>query len=135
MDQNDASRPKWILLLYLIPVWGPPIWDSESERIGKQKCTPLGARLHAISDLFGYLSLLSLPTLLIMLLSGAFQRYSLWLLIVPYAFTNIARCLYGYSWKLAEQKGFQVDDNRIASWIEDGEIRTFKYEGEQSSSD
>lgn len=136
MEHKHESKPKWILLLYLIPIWFPPIWDSESERIGKQKCTPLGARLHGISDLFGFMSLLSLPTVLVTLLfevfRGTFQRHSLWLLIVPYVFTNIARCLYSYSWNLADRKGFRLDDNRVASWIEDGEERTFKYGGQQS---
>ena len=27
-----------------------PMRDSESQRIGKQKCTPLGYRLHTASD-------------------------------------------------------------------------------------
>lgn len=136
MDHKDQPRPKWIALLFLIPVWFPPIWDSESERIGKQKCTPLGATLHGVSDLLGIVSLLSLPVVLVTLVvevfSGTFERRSLWLLIVPYAFTNLARCLYRYSWKLAERKNFQYDDNRVASWIEDGERRTFNYEGQQS---
>jgi hypothetical protein len=39
-----------------------PMWDNEAERIGKQKCTPLGYALHAISDLIGFIALL-LPRL------------------------------------------------------------------------
>lgn len=135
MATNDKP-PKWILLLYLIPVWFPPIWDSESERIGKQKCTPFGAMLHGVSDLFGLVSLISVPTVLIALLvelvKGPFQLHSLWLLLVPYVFTNIGRFLYGYSWKLAERNGFQYDDNRVASWVENGERRTFKHKEKQS---
>lgn len=126
------TKPTWTLLLYLIPVWGPPIWDSESERIGKRKCTPLGATLHSCSDLLGFVSLLSLPTILAILLRdlsrGTLQRHSLWLLLVPYVFTNIARYLYKYSWKLATRWGFQYGDDGVARWVEDGQERTFKYE-------
>lgn len=134
MCNTPNARPKWTLLLFLIPVWGPPIWDSESERIGKQKCTPLGATLHSCSDLLGLMSQLSLPTILAILLRnlfrGTFQRHSLWLLLVPYLLTNIARFLYSYSWKLADRKGFRYGDDRVARWIEDGQERTFKYEGQ-----
>jgi hypothetical protein len=136
MDQNDEPAPKWWLLIYLMPVWFPPIWDSETERIGKQKCTRLGANLHAASDLIGFVSMPSLLTVLITLfvevVRGTFRGHSLWLLLVPYAFTNIARFLYGYSWKLAERKGFQYDENRVASWMEDGVSRSFKYEENES---
>lgn len=125
-----------MLLLYLIPVWGPPIWGSEAERIGKRKCTPLGAALHGCSDLLGGASFLSVPIILVILLRdlsrGTFQRHSLWLLLVPYVFTNIARFLYGYSWHLAERRGFRYGDDRVARWIEDGQERTFKYEGQYS---
>jgi hypothetical protein len=27
-----------------------PMWNSETERIGKQRCTPLGYALHGISE-------------------------------------------------------------------------------------
>ena len=46
-----------------------PMWDSESERIGKQKCTPLGYKLHGISDLIGFASLL------LLLVTGVYLRY------------------------------------------------------------
>ena len=36
------------------------MWDNESERIGKQRCTPLGYALHVVSDLIGFLGLLLL---------------------------------------------------------------------------
>jgi hypothetical protein len=135
-DQNDESTPEWFVLSLLMPVWFPPIWDSESERIGKRKCTPVGAMLHTVSNLIGLASLISLPAVLVTLavevVKGTIQGRSLWLLLVPYAFTNLARLIYGYSWKLAERKGFEYGDDRVASWMEIGIGRSFKYEGSKS---
>jgi len=33
-----------------------PIWDNESQRIGKQKCTPLGYKLHGTAEGLGLIS-------------------------------------------------------------------------------
>ena len=30
-----------------------PMWDHESERISKQRCTPVGYALHVVADLLG----------------------------------------------------------------------------------
>ena len=35
-----------------------PMWDNESQRIGKQKCTPKGYNLHVIAELLGFIGLL-----------------------------------------------------------------------------
>jgi hypothetical protein len=37
-----------------------PMWDSKSQRLGKQKCTPRGYWLHAVSDLAGFFVLVLL---------------------------------------------------------------------------
>ncbi len=31
-----------------------PMWDNESERVGMQKCTPLGYRLHHTGEGVGF---------------------------------------------------------------------------------
>jgi hypothetical protein len=37
-----------------------PMWDNESQRIGKQMCTPLGYKLHETAELLGFIGLLLL---------------------------------------------------------------------------
>lgn len=108
-----------------------PMWDNESERIGKQKCTPLGYALHAISDLIGFIGLLLLLGIGAYLgyrgIAGTFRTNLFWLFVVPFALAIIASALYRYSWALARKRGFRYDyDTREASWIENGERRTYK---------
>ncbi len=110
-----------------------PMWDNESERIGKQRCTPLGYTLHGLAEMLGFLGLLFSLGLVAFLayrgLAGSFRLSLLWLLAVPFALGLIARILYRYSWHLASLKKFHYDyDSRTASWVENGMRVEFKYE-------
>jgi hypothetical protein len=102
-----------------------PMWDHESERIGKQKCTRLGYALHATSDLIGFLGLALLFGLGI---ARIVRQFPTWMFVIPFALGAIGSALYRYSWMLARRKGFRYDyDSREASWLENGERRTYKY--------
>ncbi len=111
-----------------------PMWDNESERIGKQRCTRLGYALHSISDLVGFIALLLLLGTGAYLgykgMVGTFQTGFLWLLTVPFTLAGIGWALYRCSWLLARKKGFRYDcETREASWIENGERQTYKWKG------
>ena len=110
-----------------------PMWDNEAERIGKQKCTPLGYALHGISDGIGFLALL------LLIATGAyvgyrgtvetFERRLLWLFAVPFGFAIVGAIMYRVSWALARRRGFLYDyERREASWLEDGQRRSYKFE-------
>ena len=108
-----------------------PMWDNESQRIGKQKCTPAGYALHGIAELIGFAGLLALLAVLGFLawelLAGAFRASLLWLLVPPLGLGVVSEALFQYSWWLALRKGFRYDyERREASWLEQGEIRTYK---------
>ncbi len=108
-----------------------PMWDSETERVGKQRCTPLGYTLHVISDLLGFLGLLFLLAAGAYLgyrgIVGTFHMRLLWLLAIPFGLAFIGAALFHYSWLLARRKGFCYDyDTNEASWTEDGERQTYK---------
>jgi hypothetical protein len=48
---------------------------------------------------------------------------------IPFGMGLIAEFLYNYSWRLAIRKGFTYNyDTQEASWMEDGQRRTFKWE-------
>jgi hypothetical protein len=111
-----------------------PMWDNESERVGKQKCTPIGYAIHEVADLIGFAGLLLLLIVPAFLawkwLAGMFYTSLLWLLAVPFCFAILSKALYHYSWWLALRKGFHYDcERREASWIEAGERRTYKHPG------
>ncbi len=115
-----------------------PMWDSESQRIGKQKCTPRGYWLHAVSDLVGFFALLLLLVTLVYLWvrnsSGTFHDSLWWLLAVPFGVALGGSLLYGYSWRLAEKKGFRYDYKTCeASWLEDGQRIVFKWPAAQET--
>jgi hypothetical protein len=107
-----------------------PMWDHESQRIGKQKCTPRGYALHGIAELFGVsglLLLIGLPVYLILeAVAGSFVRSMLWLLVLPLGFALVGQALYQFSWLLASRKAFSYDyDKHEASWLENGERVTY----------
>lgn len=110
-----------------------PMWDNESQRIGKQKCTPDGYRLHVIAELLGFAGLLSLLAVMIFWgwhwINGTFLAALLWWAIAPVGLGLISDQVMRRSWRMAYAKGFEYDyDRREASWMEAGERRTYKYE-------
>ena len=115
-----------------------PMWDHESQRIGKQKCTPLGYTLHVIAELLGFIGLLSLLGVGVYLayrgLSQSFHPSLLWLLAIPFGLGLIGQTLYQFSWVMASRRGFDYDyDKAEASWIENGERVTYKWKAQNHS--
>jgi hypothetical protein len=114
------------------------MWDHESQRIGKQKCTPLGYKLHGIAELLGFIGLFLLLVVLAYLgfrkVDHTFHASLLWLMAVPFGIGLIGECIYYYSWKLAAKKGFQYNyETREASWMEDGQRQVYKWQSSHTS--
>ncbi|MBI3652206.1 MAG: hypothetical protein HY231_14390 [Acidobacteria bacterium] len=108
-----------------------PMWDNESQRIGKQKCTLTGYMLHCIAEFLGFVGLLLLlGTGMGLVYKGIFHAFDmalLWLLAAPLGLGFISQALYQYSWRLALKKGFHYDyEKGEASWLEEGRRRTYK---------
>lgn len=118
-----------------------PMWDNESQRIGKQRCTPAGYAFHVISDLIGLnaiILLLGIPIYLVYVgIRGRFALSMLWLLVVPFAIAIVGNLLHSYSWHLAEKRQFNYDyEDRIATWIdEDGNEQSYECGSNTSTSD
>lgn len=115
-----------------------PMWDSESQRIGKQKCTPLGYNLHGIAELLGFFGLILLVVVSVYLWVrhslGILDKHQFWWMAIPFGTGIVAECLYLYSWRLADRKGFLYDyKTGETSWIEDGERQIFRWESNQAS--
>ena len=110
-----------------------PMWNNEAERIGKQKCTPFGYALHAISDLIGFIALLlsfgAVAYLGYRSSAGTFDRSLLWLMAIPIGLAVIGSILYRLSWMLAYRRGFHYDhESREASWFDAGQQQTYKHQ-------
>lgn len=114
------------------------MWDNESQRIGKQKCTPWGYTLHGVAELLGFIGLLFLFGLLVYFIyrsvAQSFESSLFWLLVIPFGVGIVSRALYQFSWDLAVRKGFSYDyDKREASWIENGERVTYNCQRDHQS--
>src|SRR5438105_3219039 len=48
MVPEPRPRPRQAAMLFM-----HPMWDSESERLGKKHCTPAGYRLHVLAENIG----------------------------------------------------------------------------------
>lgn len=114
-----------------------PMWDNESQRIGKQKCTPLGYLFHSIAELLGFFGLLFGFGVAVYLvyegIARSFKASYLWLFIVPFGLGLIGNGLYQFSWWLAFRKNFKYDyDRREASWDEDGKHIVYKWNPDEN---
>jgi hypothetical protein len=111
-----------------------PMWQDEVQRIGKQRCTPTGYRLHGISDLIGFIAiilLLGVPCYLAYsAFRGAFTCSSLFLLLIPIGVAIAGNVLHSYSWHLADVRGFKYDyEKRTSTWRNcNGDLERFNYD-------
>ncbi len=109
-----------------------PIWDHESQRIGKKKCTSIGYAMHVIAELLGFAGLLLLLTMMVWLpykyFTGYVETIRLWALLLPFILGLISELLYRFSWWLAKRKEFHYDyEKNEASWVEAGKRRSYKW--------
>lgn len=110
-----------------------PMWSSESQRIGKQKCTPTGYLLHGVSDLIGFIATLSLLGVVIYVVysgvTGEFRLSMLWLSLAPFAIAMVGTLLHSYSWHLADKRRFEYDyEKDVSTWVdESGVQQSYKY--------
>lgn len=105
-----------------------PMWSNEVERIGLQRCTPLGYRLRAFGELFGALGLLALFVVAGWLMkrasAGTFDGALWWWCAVPVVCVVLEYSFVAAGWSLARRRGFEYDEERrLSSWIENGERR------------
>lgn len=108
------------------------MWYDEVERIGKQRCTPVGYALHGTGQLFGFFALLLLLVVIVYVpyraVIGEFNRLLLWLLLAPFVIGLLGEGIVTVSWLLARRKQFHYDyERRVARWVEDGVERTYTY--------
>ena len=108
------------------------MWSDEVERIGKQRCTPIGYALHGAGQLFGFFALFLLLVAIVYVpyraVIGEFNRPLLWLLLAPFVIGLSGKGILAVSWLLARRKQFHYDyERRVSRWIEDGVERTYTY--------
>jgi hypothetical protein len=106
------------------------MWLHESERIGKQKCTPTGYALHVIADYFGFFAMVTLVSVFGLIayraIFGPFTFKLLWLIPVPFGLAVLDTLIFHFSWYLAKRRGFYFDhETCVASWDENGRRRTY----------
>lgn len=114
-----------------------PMWDHESQRIGMQKCYPLGYAIHGIGELIGFLGLLALFGTLgwmaFLRTVGEFTDQSWWFLSVPFGIGILSETLVQASWAMVTRRGFKYDyDKSESSWDHDGKRVVFRYAKQDS---
>ena len=96
------------------------MWFDEVERIGKQRCTPIGYVLQQVGEIVGFIGLLTF------FVAPAYLGFPG--LIVPIVLGILGTIMVSYSWSLASRKQFVYDyERRESSWIEAGEKRTYTF--------
>ena len=106
------------------------MWSDEVERIGKQRCMPVGYALHGVGQVFGFFALFLLLVVIVYVpyraVIGEFNRLLLWLLLAPFVIGLLGEGIMTASWLLARRKRFHYDyERRVSHWVEDGVERTY----------
>ena len=102
-----------------------PMWDSESQRIGMQKCYPLAYNLHGIGELIGFAGLLALFCTIAWVVVAS---QSWWLLAIPFGIGIVSEALVLGSWSMVKKRGFKYDSGTSeASWDENGKRVVYRY--------
>lgn len=101
-----------------------PMWESETQRLGKQRCTSIGYKLHVIAEMIGFLGLAIFLGSFVALIWSGWQT-GIRLFIVSIATGVISKAVFEFSWWLAVRRGFHFDGSE-ASWYEEGERVTFR---------
>ncbi len=109
-----------------------PMWDNEAQRVGLQRCTPLGYFIHVVSDLVGLAGLLTLGgsviTIIYKTFTGTFHLALLWYLAAAIGLGFIGMVLAAVTWALAQRRGFNYDhETRTATWLDEGQVRSLHY--------
>ncbi|MFN9159561.1 MAG: hypothetical protein ACK6D5_17495 [Planctomyces sp.] len=118
-----------------------PMWDHESQRIGKQRCTPTGYMLHGISDLIGFIAIICLFGIPIYLVYAGIRGHvtwgMLWLRAAPFVIAIVGNIMHSYSWHLAEKQQFKYDYEKcVSTWVDElGNQQTYKYGVDGGESD
>jgi len=107
-----------------------PMWDHETQRLGKKKCTSVGYALHGAAEGIGYLGLLVLAisgvAFLCLWFARASRSFATHCLLLALALGFISEVMFQFSWWLALRRDFRHDDHE-ASWVEDGRRKTYKF--------
>ena len=104
-----------------------PMWDTEIQRTGLQKCTPTGYALHAFAELFGFTGGMFL---LIAFFAASFMNRRIGIIIVcsSVAIGLMGRILDMIAHRIAARRDFKYDDeSRTASWNENGKRVTYDH--------
>jgi hypothetical protein len=117
-----------------------PMWDNESQRIGMQRCWKTAYLVHGYGELVGFLGLLALLGTIVYLayqgIFGSFNSSMWWLFCVPFGMGVISETMVQASWVMVARRGFEYDyDDRVASWLEEGQRVTYKYAQEGDAMD
>lgn len=93
-----------------------PMFDRQSERVGKRKCTRIGYALHVVADLVGMLGLVLVHIVVGVwawkCLRGTFTAQALSLAAIPLGLGVMSEVLYHGSCWLAARRGFRYDEDR-----------------------
>ncbi|MGB0596558.1 MAG: hypothetical protein ACPGLY_07715 [Rubripirellula sp.] len=105
-----------------------PMWDHESQRVGKQKCTPVGYMLHGISDLIGFIAIICLLGVIIYLayacIRGEFTIGTRRYLLIPFTLAIPGNVLHSYYWYLADMRHFKYDYGKSTStWVDESGVQ------------
>jgi hypothetical protein len=107
-----------------------PMWDSETQRLGKKACTPAGYALHVFAEWIGFLGFLILVISGIVWLwrwlAGAPRGLAVAGLTLALVMGVTSEVIFHVSWRLALRRGFQYDGHE-ASWSENGSRKSYRF--------
>lgn len=113
-----------------------PMWDSETQRIGMQKCHPLGYAMHAVGEFIGFIGLIFLLLAIgwmgYLWAVGKFSMQTWWLLTIPFGIGITSEAFVQLSWAMVTKHGFKYDAIKgESSWHLNGRRIVYAYQDMQ----
>ncbi len=109
------------------------MWDSESQRLCKKKCSGLAFQIHVIGELIGFIGLLMLIACFVgeigVGIKNGLNDVSIMVFIFPFALGVLSEAMVQFSWWVVKRKTFSYDcQSGLVQWIENGQTVIYKYE-------
>jgi len=113
-----------------------PMWDTETQRIGKMRCSNRAYSLHVNAELIGFCGALLFFGFCIWFVAtwliSAWSTPTYWLFVIPLTLGILSEILFQYSWIMVNRKGYRYDaEGDRVTWTEGDQEQTYSYNEEK----
>jgi hypothetical protein len=109
-----------------------PMWDTETQRIGKMRCSSRAYSLHVTAELIGFIGALTLVGFSLWFvgtwLVSTWETPTFWLFVIPLLLGIVSEIGFQYSWIMVNRKEYRYDaEGDLVTWKEGKSEHSYCY--------